>query len=100
MLVFILMVSDLSQRVLDCYLLNSLAHFVIFIFYTDNQSDIINSQVNDSADRPTNLASPRNCQPASSGHHSELRTPTAKLLLKRRAVQGKFIQLISEFSGH
>ena len=55
MLVFILMVSDLSQRVLDCYLLNSWAHFVIFIFYTDIQSDIINSPDNDSADRPTNL---------------------------------------------
>ena len=85
---------------LDCYLLNSRAHFVIFIFYTDIPSDIINSPDNDSADRPTNLVSPRNCQPASSGHHSESRTPTAKLLLKRRAVQGKFIQLISELSVH
>ena len=63
---------------------------MIFIFYADNQSDIISRQVNDSVD--TNLASHRNCQPTSSGDRSEFRTPTAKLLLKRRAVQGKFIQ--------
>ena len=64
---------------------------MVFLFYADNQSDI-NGQVNDSAD--TNLASPCNRQPASSGHYSEFRTPTAKLCPTKKAIQGKYIQLI------
>ena len=64
---------------------------MVFLFYADNQSDI-NGQVNDSAD--TNLGPPRNCQPASSGHYSEFRTPTAKLCPTKKAIQGKYIQLI------
>ena len=67
-------------------------YVAIFIFYADNQSDIIHSEVNDSVD--TNLASPRNCQSASCGHHSEFRTPTAKLRPTKKAIQGKYIQLI------
>ena len=65
---------------------------MIFIFYADNQSDIISSQVKDSVD--TDLASPRNCQPASSGHHSEFKTPTAKLCPMKKAIQGKYVHLI------
>ena len=65
---------------------------MIFIFYTDNQSDIITSQVKDSVD--TNLRSPRNCQPANSDNDSAFRTPTAKLRPTKKAIQGKYIQLI------
>ena len=65
---------------------------MIFIFHADNQSDIISSQVNDSVD--TNLASSRNCQPASSGDRSEFRTPTAKLCPTKKAIQGKYVHLI------
>ena len=66
-------------------------YVVIFLFYADNQSDI-NGQVNDSAD--TNLGPPCYRQPASSGHYSEFRTPTAKLCPTKKAIQGKYIQLI------
>ena len=66
----------------------------VFVFYIDNQSDIIHSQVNDSADMPTNLASPRNFQPANSDNDSAFKTPTAKLRPMKKATQGKYIQLI------
>ena len=65
---------------------------MIFIFYTDNQSDIITSQVKDSVD--TNLTSPRYCQPANSDNDSAFKTPTAKLRPTKKAIQGKYIQLI------
>ena len=64
----------------------------LFIFYADNQTDIISSQVKDSVD--TNLRSPRNCQPANSDNDSAFRTPTAKLRPTKKAIQGKYIQLI------
>ena len=67
---------------------------MIFIFYADNQSPTINSQVNDSADRSTNLASPRTCQPANSDNNSAFKTPTAKLRPTKKVIQGKDIQLI------
>ena len=76
---------------MDCILQLTLC---VFIFFTENQSDIITSAVNDSADRPTNLVSPRNCQPANSDNDSAFKTPTAKLRPTKKAIQGKYIQLI------
>ena len=54
----------------------------VFIFYIDDRSDIITSQVEYSVD--TNLASHRNCQPANSDNDSAFKTPTAKLSLKSK----------------
>ena len=56
----------------------------VFVFYIDDRSDDITSPVNASADRPTNLASPRNFQPANSDNDSAFKTPTAKLSLKSK----------------
>ena len=64
------------------------------IFYIDDRSDDISSQVNDSVDRPTNLVSPRNCQPANSDNDSAFKTPTAKLCPMKKAIQGKYVQLL------
>ena len=64
----------------------------VFVFYIDDRSDDINSAVNDSVD--TNLNSPRNCQPANSDNDSAFKTPTAKLRPTKKAIQGKYIQLI------
>ena len=58
----------------------------------DDRSDEITSSVNDSA--ATNLASPRKCQPANSDNDSAFKTPTAKLRPMKKAIQGKYIQLI------
>ena len=58
----------------------------------DDRSDEITSSVNDSA--ATNLASHRNCQPANSDNDSAFKTPTAKLRPTKKAIQGKYIQLI------
>ena len=58
----------------------------------DDRSDDITSSVKDSA--ATNLASPRNCQPANSDNDSAFKTPTAKLRPTKKAIQGKYIQLI------
>ena len=66
----------------------------VFVFYIDDRSDDITSPVNASADRLTNLASPRNCQPANSDNDSAFKTPTAKLRPTKKAIQGKYIQLI------
>ena len=58
----------------------------------DDRSDDITSSVKDST--ATNLVSPRNRQPANSDNDSAFKTPTAKLRPTKKAIQGKYIQLI------
>ena len=58
----------------------------------DDRSDDITSSIHDSA--ATNLVSSCNCQPADSDNDSAFKTPTAKLGPTKKAIQGKYIQLI------